>query len=387
MKSSLLMVLFMASSIIWGQSVGADVTIIKKVIENFKSLTSYEAKSDLFVSLEPEGLAPNQNLELYLAFKKPDKIRVENRGANTSTIILYDNENVLFYLPEQNQFRRDKRENFNFENEIGRFHASSNLDVNTIKDFTSENSELEGKEILKLQFITPVPPNVFPFPYADSSFMFTTWFVEKEKMIILRTESITNLYVNQGGEQLTLKINTTSVVEDVKINEDLHDSLFVLNLPEDVQEMSSNNNGVAESELMGKQAEDFQLLDLKGNSHKLSDYKGKVLFLDFWATWCAPCRQTMPITEKIHNEFSEKGLVVLAINMAEKEETVKKYIDEFKYTFPTLLDSDGSVSGTFGIQAIPSFIIIDKDGKIFSYEVGFHGEQKLRAKLKEAGIE
>ena len=115
----------------------------------------------------------------------------------------------------------------------------------------------------------------------------------------------------------------------------------------------------------GKIAKDFTLKDLKGNSVSLSDFKGKIVFLNFWATWCAPCRHEMPSMEKLHNKYKGGDLVVLAVSTDRKgEEVVKPFIDEHGYTLPILIDSASDVSDEYGVFALPTTFIIGRDGKI-----------------------
>jgi peroxiredoxin/outer membrane lipoprotein-sorting protein len=130
-----------------------------------------------------------------------------------------------------------------------------------------------------------------------------------------------------------------------------------------------------EENLEGQPAPDFSLQSLEGKTYKLSDLKGKVLLLDFWATWCPPCREELPIIEKLHKEFSGKGLVVLGIN-DENKATVQQFVKQQKLTFTNLLDSGGAVARAYKVTAIPRVILIDKDGKIVKDITGYSPENE-----------
>jgi thiol-disulfide isomerase/thioredoxin len=115
---------------------------------------------------------------------------------------------------------------------------------------------------------------------------------------------------------------------------------------------------------------DFSLSVLEGETKSLSSYKGKVVFLNFWATWCGPCRVEMPSMEAVYNKFSDKGLEMLAVNCDEDNAAVRSFIKNEGFSFPVLLDLDGKVSANYGIQSIPTTFLVDRDGMIILRLVG-----------------
>jgi len=121
---------------------------------------------------------------------------------------------------------------------------------------------------------------------------------------------------------------------------------------------------------VGKQAPDFQLLNLEGQPVSLSDFQGKPVLLNFWATWCGPCRQEMPLIQGIFEEQSGKGLVILAIDIGETPSAVNNFIQRSNFSFPVLLDTDQDVALEYNIRAIPTTFFIDKDGIIQAIKVG-----------------
>lgn len=115
---------------------------------------------------------------------------------------------------------------------------------------------------------------------------------------------------------------------------------------------------------------DFELKNLNGESEKLSDYKGKVVFLNFWATWCGPCQSEMPAMEKVYNELKDKDFVILAVDLSEDKDTVRAFIEERNLTFPVLLDKDGQVGAMYDARSIPATYVISRDGNILGRAVG-----------------
>ncbi len=115
---------------------------------------------------------------------------------------------------------------------------------------------------------------------------------------------------------------------------------------------------------------DFELPDLDGENVKLSDYKGKVVFLNFWATWCPPCRGEMPAMESVYKELKDDGFVILAVDLGEDGDTVQKFVEGNNLTFPVLLDKTSSVGMTYTASSIPTTYLIDRDGNILGRAIG-----------------
>lgn len=110
-------------------------------------------------------------------------------------------------------------------------------------------------------------------------------------------------------------------------------------------------------------APDFTLEELSGRRLRLKDLRGKVVFLNFWATWCVPCREEMPTMERLHREFKEQGLEIVAINFREGRKEVRKFLVELGLTFTVLLDRDGTVSERYGAWAIPLSYFVNRRGE------------------------
>ena len=133
---------------------------------------------------------------------------------------------------------------------------------------------------------------------------------------------------------------------------------------------------------------DLELTDQFGNTHTLSDYKGKVIFLNFWATWCGPCRNEMPDIQKLYDEYSAQGedaeVVILGIagpgiGQEESAEEIADFMTENGYTYPVLMDTSGEMFTQYGISAFPTTFMIDKDGNVYGYVPGQMTEDIMRS--------
>ncbi len=113
-----------------------------------------------------------------------------------------------------------------------------------------------------------------------------------------------------------------------------------------------------------KDAPDFEVRTPDGSTLRLADFKGKAVLLNFWATWCEPCREEMPSMERLHRAYKDRGLVVLAISLdSQGASVVKPFVKKFALTFPIGLDPKMAVRETYGVWAVPSTFLIDRSGK------------------------
>jgi thiol-disulfide isomerase/thioredoxin len=133
---------------------------------------------------------------------------------------------------------------------------------------------------------------------------------------------------------------------------------------------------------IGRPAPEFKLPDLSGQEVTLDQYKGKVVMLDFWATWCGPCRIVMPVLESIQKEYAG-SMVLLAINLQEPRDMVRDYVRAQNIHSRILLDEEGSVGAAYGTDSIPMQILIDKKGIVRHIQAGFgpRTASQLRAEI------
>ncbi len=114
----------------------------------------------------------------------------------------------------------------------------------------------------------------------------------------------------------------------------------------------------------------FELKDLNGTEVELEDFSGKIVFLNFWATWCPPCREEMPSMEKLYTEFKDKDFMMLAVELREDTKRVREFKERYQLNFPILVDSDGMVGVFYGVRSIPTTYRVDKDGYLIGAALG-----------------
>ncbi|MEB6551138.1 thiol-disulfide oxidoreductase ResA [Heyndrickxia sporothermodurans] len=133
----------------------------------------------------------------------------------------------------------------------------------------------------------------------------------------------------------------------------------------------------------GKPAINFQLKNLNKEKVTLSDYKGKVVLLNFWGTWCEPCKKEMPAIESIYNKYKKDGFEVLAINLNESAFAISSFLKQNKVNIPVLLDKNDEVNKAYNVYRLPASFFIDRKGKIVRVHEGEMNEKQIEKWVKE----
>ena len=118
-------------------------------------------------------------------------------------------------------------------------------------------------------------------------------------------------------------------------------------------------------------APDFTLKSLSGENIRLGDYRGQVVLLNFWASWCAPCRQEMPLLNDLHRRYAALGFSVIGVNVEQDDTAARRWLEKTPVDFPILFDTDNRVSQRYDIRAMPTTVLIDRDGNVRHLHHGY----------------
>ncbi|MBI2953013.1 MAG: redoxin domain-containing protein [Chloroflexi bacterium] len=132
---------------------------------------------------------------------------------------------------------------------------------------------------------------------------------------------------------------------------------------------------------IGMLAPDFSLADIYGNELKLSDFRGQAVMINFWASWCPPCREEMPLMEAAYNERSDKGMAILAVAVNDDAGAVTSFVKELSLTFPVAVDNDNRVALLYRVRAIPTTFFVDREGVIRDIQTGPMDKKAMLKKL------
>jgi peroxiredoxin len=198
------------------------------------------------------------------------------------------------------------------------------------------------------------------------------YWVDAKRLLVLKEE----FAEFSGQHQNSVLWHWVYKVDSVKLNEAPPEWLVE-------HSMKPASDPQPRTEWVGRSAPDFELPDIDGHSIRLSSLRGKVVVLDFWATWCGPCKEEMPTLEKVSADYKAKRVMVLSIS-DDRPSAVRKWMTNNPLNLPTLFDSERKTAEQFDVGGIPAIIVIGGDGKVVSYYTGTQSEKSLDSAVDKA---
>ena len=195
-----------------------------------------------------------------------------------------------------------------------------------------------------------------------------------------------NMKAMGSSASMATPSSTTETYSEIQENPTLPASLFKVSPPPGIKLSDAYASAVVSPSpiAIGSRAPDFTVTTLDGKQVKLSSFRGKPVFLDFWATWCPPCRASLPHTQKLAANHG-KEITVMAIS-DETVDAIKGFESQYKYTYPTYRDIDDSADKLYKVESIPTFVTIDAKGNVVHYQSGYSDDGPLDDALAKVGI-
>jgi len=367
-----------------------DQAILNQVAETYRGLKRYLMKGVIEVELRRATNPLSQRAPFFVASDGQGRLRDEVTDGAAGGMIVSDGKETMIYNRTLGQYMRQPG---NADSAFARMvnkgvggtliarFVTVATGVTAIKRLPNEILEVDGarRDLIVLDVSYPQPARFTESPRRY-------WIDPRTHMIIrMRTRT------GADGPMFGGKVEQEETVsfQRALVNPVLPDTLWALRPPagsREVAAFSSERENLAAS-FTGKPAIDFSLRDLKGRVHTLKSLRGKTVLLDFWATWCGPCRITMPQVAKIHAQFKDRGVEVMSINVGESAKKAGDYIAKNGYTFTSLLDEDRTVSTHYRVDGIPTLVVIDRTGTVTDYMVGVRDSVALHAALRKAGVQ
>jgi thiol-disulfide isomerase/thioredoxin len=203
--------------------------------------------------------------------------------------------------------------------------------------------------------------------------------------LLVSSRTLLNIDNGHGGYQS----DTAYALKRMSYNGQPDEALFRIpsSATKEVKELSPWNSSRIKKQLAGKPAPDFALTDLQGKTIRLSDLKGRTVLLDFWATWCGPCRADGPSLDKLYQKYGAKNLTIIGISVDEERPVVQKFLAEHTHQYVIALTTENEMPRPYQIGVFPTYIVIDPDGNLAFATEGDKGFSDLRKLLQKAGLD
>lgn len=364
--------------------------ILQRVSRTYRNLRSCYFEVLLRTEIEGEGFYQRIELPLMVAADKPDRRRVEIKHSLEGYLMVANGDYRWEFVPPLQQFTRAAAGNVRA---AGFVSKPSSVVMSLLEDYSRLGQHPGGARLLgeedhkvddrRVRCLLVEVSGPTPLRFVDESDQARTLHIDPQRNLVLQEVSGTAKGSTPYG--WPAQVRHRLVVTKAIVNEPLPDGLFVFAAPQGAQQVSVLGSEPVPS---GREAADFTLQDLDGRPVQLLNQRGKVVILEFWASWCEPCRYEMPVVEGLLQRFKDEGLVVLGVN-DEPPSIARSYVEEGGYTFPTLYDKDQKVAGLYGVRAIPALFVIDRQGRIVARHKGYGpgSEEKILDSLRRAGIE
>lgn len=371
--------------------------LVGRVATTYGTMENYLFEGTFSMVVQVKEFVQRVDAPFIMAVKAPGKFLQEIEHEALGVLVVCDGDTTWRYLSVFNQYRREAAIPIRVRMALGGGQPGSTKrpKMTGPESFLSffvgvGSDDVTPRSIGKETVVhggLDVECDVVEVTYAQHDSLDrvggpdTLW-IDPQNALVLQSVH----HVRGGVQGLTTEMTLTFEFDVALTGWTPADSLFVFEPPEGARLVADFTSGRPSTDLSGEAAPDFKLEDLKGKSHSLSSYSGKVVLVDFWATWCAPCRKELPVIEKLQRTFGSSGLVVLAVT-TEKQKVVEDYIEKHKYTFPVLFDSDSSVFDDYQVASIPVVIVVDRKGTIVDHFIGLRKESELLEALRRAGID
>jgi thiol-disulfide isomerase/thioredoxin len=340
-----------------------------------KKYSSYQIHS-LSIIETHGGTNTRMQMPAVISVRRPDRMRIESETAEDATTVVSDGSHTYIYLEQQKKYIR-RAATSSPESALGESGVFKNLpdissSLKSVEITAEQTLEIDNQDYVCWEVEARYDTITIPGQITILDAVQTSW-ISKTLGLTLQNKLTARLLIGTLPEPVLMTQATTTVA--LSLNTDLPDSLFVFTPPPGATQTADwTLPGITKPDVEGKPAP-----ALKG----APPTEGKVVLLDFWTSWCGPCKTQFPIIEKLNKEFRSKGLVVLGVNVGEDKATMEKV----RLSYPSLqLDADDEALKSLSIHAYPTLVLIDRTGKVALYDIGAKSEASLRAALAKTGI-
>lgn len=361
-------------------------SLLKEAAERYRTLDAYYIEGDVTVETIAGGSEQEFEMSVMMAERPPSFVRAEVHGPTMQIVAVMNEEGHWLYMPELNQYAYSREappaEMGGISQDLLGEYMEMDEGVESVRSVGRESVEVGGE--MREAFVLDVEYEAQQTPAGADTTRKRLWIDAQEKLV-LRDETSSFVSQTPFGEPMTIRETTTFTVLNVVDPPDL--SVFEFTPPEGASEVAPNAlQGSSAGPQPGMPAPNFSLPRLDEGVASLREYRGGIVLINFWATWCGPCLMEMPELERLHRAYENKGLHILGVNLGEPAGVVRDYVTRLGLTFPILLDESYQVGDEYQANSLPTSVIVDREGNVASILLGAHPEEAFLQALREAGL-
>jgi peroxiredoxin/outer membrane lipoprotein-sorting protein len=360
---------------------------LEKITNAYRTLTSLDLAGSLQSDFLIGGQVQKQQSEFTAAFAAPNKFRHEMKG---DILVGSTGEKLYAFRPRRNDYKtadapKDRVSSDKIPNPMRDILQMQNVALMCALADDAGKFLAEGMNEVAKSADTPLDGKTFTTLEFKGEKMDYRILVDPQTHLLRRVVLDMKRSIESTGrddvDRALLTFDYTAVNPGAKPDE----KRFAWSAP-----ANAKDAGAVEAEegdavaLVGKDAPDFTLNGMDGKPVAMKDQQGSVVVLDFWATWCGPCRASLPGLNKIYKELQAKGMKAFAVDLEESKETIQPVAEKLIPDIPVLLDEKSEVSKKYGVNGIPQTVVVGRDGKIKKVFIGSGNEAGIRAAVEKA---
>jgi peroxiredoxin len=360
--------------------------ILKKADDFYGSLQSFQVDIDSVTHVESPQMKTEMDSVFHLAVQRPGSVAFMMKAGMMGGTMVSDGKTAVTYLSMLNKYTSADapatvEDVFNPMN-LAMVEGGLPIGLDTFLQKNALKQEgllLQGSQYVGSEQVAGQAADHIRL--TTSPYTIDYWIASAAQPVLLQAELAPNMAalakelpkdrkVKLPFDMASMKMTRTSTYTKWEVNQPIAASTFQFQPPPEAK-LVTEFFPRPPNPLVGKVAPDFELHDLDGKTVKLSSLRGKVVVLDFWATWCPPCVASLPLVTAAASARNAQGVVFFGVNQKETSDVIRAFQKEKSLNFPVLLDAKGTVGTLYQAKAIPETVVIDKKGKIEAVHVGF----------------